>query len=224
MGSLSITGIVDPIRLNQNTLKLGLGKEDELEHYTNNIKRKDMEPQVQLTEDQLQEKLEKETQLKEMNKIFYCQLCNKQYKKVQDYETHLGTKRLPAPSHQYSLDSYDHNHKKRFQEMKMLDKSRNPAKKDQPDKQLLHAMSLANKAHSKTTPTPPPLPPQPPSTTGPSSDGSEALQPTVAQPSDLPIVSTLPELPPVTSETAPPSTQPAVKFSLTFAQNKRLKK
>jgi len=143
-------GIVDPIRLNQNSLKLGLGKEGEVEHYTSNIKRKEMESETELTEEQLvkhQEKMEKENQIKEMNKVFYCQLCNKQYKKVQDYEIHL--------------DSLDHNHKKRFQEMKQWDKTRNPqnkAKKEE-DKEMLHALSLASKAQSKPPESQQPQPP-----------------------------------------------------------------
>jgi len=50
-----------------------------------------------------------------MNKEFYCKLCNKQYTKIMEYEAHLS--------------SYDHNHKKRFEEMKQFDKVRNGVEK-----------------------------------------------------------------------------------------------
>ena len=36
--------------------------------------------------------------VKEIQKVFYCELCNKQYKLASEFETHLS--------------SYDHNHKK----------------------------------------------------------------------------------------------------------------
>lgn len=39
-------------------------------------------------------------ELESINKVFYCQLCNKQYQLAAEYEVHLS--------------SYDHNHKQRF--------------------------------------------------------------------------------------------------------------
>lgn len=39
-----------------------------------------------------------QNEVKEINRVFYCELCNKQYKLATEFETHLS--------------SYDHNHKK----------------------------------------------------------------------------------------------------------------
>eukprot|EP00246_Nothoceros_aenigmaticus_P014420 TRINITY_DN5454_c0_g1_i1.p1 TRINITY_DN5454_c0_g1~~TRINITY_DN5454_c0_g1_i1.p1 ORF type:complete len:102 (-),score=24.79 TRINITY_DN5454_c0_g1_i1:395-700(-) len=43
-------------------------------------------------------------EVKEIRKVFFCELCNKQYKLAMEFETHLS--------------SYDHNHKKRFKTMR----------------------------------------------------------------------------------------------------------
>jgi hypothetical protein len=43
-------------------------------------------------------------ELEDVKRAFYCELCDKQYKKISEYEQHL--------------QSYDHHHKKRFKDMK----------------------------------------------------------------------------------------------------------
>jgi len=45
-------------------------------------------------------------EVKEIRKVFFCDLCNKQYKLAMEFETHLS--------------SYDHNHRKRFKEMREM--------------------------------------------------------------------------------------------------------
>ncbi|QHN85018.1 G patch domain-containing protein [Arachis hypogaea] len=47
-----------------------------------------------------------QTEVKEIRKVFYCELCNKQYKLAMEFEAHLS--------------SYDHNHRKRFKQMKEM--------------------------------------------------------------------------------------------------------
>lgn len=47
-----------------------------------------------------------QTEVKEIRKVFYCELCNKQYKLAMEFEVHLS--------------SYDHNHRKRFKEMREM--------------------------------------------------------------------------------------------------------
>lgn len=47
-----------------------------------------------------------QTEVKEIRKVFYCELCNKQYKLAVEFEAHLS--------------SYDHNHRKRFKEMREM--------------------------------------------------------------------------------------------------------
>lgn len=45
-----------------------------------------------------------EKELQQVKRVFYCELCDKQYKNVSEYDQHL--------------QSYDHHHKKRFKDMK----------------------------------------------------------------------------------------------------------
>lgn len=47
-----------------------------------------------------------QTEVKEIRKVFFCDLCNKQYKLAIEFEAHLS--------------SYDHNHRKRFKEMREM--------------------------------------------------------------------------------------------------------
>lgn len=47
-----------------------------------------------------------QTEVKEIQKSFYCDLCSKQYKLAIEFEVHLS--------------SYDHNHRKRFKEMREM--------------------------------------------------------------------------------------------------------
>ncbi|KAL8171791.1 hypothetical protein V2J09_023595 [Rumex salicifolius] len=52
-----------------------------------------------------------QTEVKEIRKVFFCELCNKQYKLAMEFEAHLS--------------SYDHNHRKRFKEMREMHGSSN---------------------------------------------------------------------------------------------------
>ncbi|XP_031405034.1 G patch domain-containing protein 8-like [Punica granatum] len=52
----------------------------------------------------LEQKIQNE--VKEICKVFFCELCNKQYKLAMEFEVHLS--------------SYDCNHRKRFKEMKEM--------------------------------------------------------------------------------------------------------
>ncbi|KAI8879396.1 G-patch-domain-containing protein [Backusella circina FSU 941] len=108
-------GRVDPIRIELKDDSLGVGKAEELmsNHISSTAKRKAMEMEKQLDES-LQQKEQRETmveknqaiakELEEVKRAFYCELCDKQYKKISEYEQHL--------------QSYDHHHKKRFKDMK----------------------------------------------------------------------------------------------------------
>ncbi|KAI7850665.1 G-patch domain-containing protein [Circinella umbellata] len=108
-------GRVDPIRIDIKEDVLGVGKaeEEQAYHESSTAKRKIMGSEKQL-EETIQERLLRETkvkekeliqeELKEVKRAFYCELCDKQYNKVAEYEQHL--------------QSYDHHHKKRFKDMK----------------------------------------------------------------------------------------------------------
>ncbi|MCO5587135.1 hypothetical protein L7F22_041082 [Adiantum nelumboides] len=106
-------GMVEPIRAKSRDAKLGLGKQEQDDYYTaeENVHRKKLEVELEETEELLKRReveAEREqkiqSEVKEIRKVFFCELCNKQYKLAMEFETHLS--------------SYDHNHKKRFKEMK----------------------------------------------------------------------------------------------------------
>lgn len=110
-----ITGRIDPIRIELKEDSLGLGKSEQLNftHILSTSKRKALDSEKQLQETDIQ-RIEREYQvekrqaivqeLKHVKRAFYCELCDKQYKKISEYEQHL--------------QSYDHHHKQRFKDMK----------------------------------------------------------------------------------------------------------
>ncbi|KAI8143771.1 G-patch domain-containing protein [Fennellomyces sp. T-0311] len=108
-------GRVDPIRIDIKEDALGVGKAEEeaAYHASSTAKRKTMGSERQLEETEseriLRESKVKEKEmiaqeLREVKRAFYCELCDKQYSKVAEYEQHL--------------QSYDHHHRKRFKDMK----------------------------------------------------------------------------------------------------------
>ncbi|XP_010551024.1 PREDICTED: G patch domain-containing protein 8 [Tarenaya hassleriana] len=108
-------GITEPIKSGMRDPKLGLGKQEEDDYFTaeENIQRRKLDIEVEETEEiarkreVLAEREQKiQSEVKEIRKVFYCELCNKQYKSVMEFEGHLS--------------SYDHNHKKRFKEMREM--------------------------------------------------------------------------------------------------------
>ncbi|XVF05884.1 hypothetical protein REPUB_Repub06bG0000500 [Reevesia pubescens] len=108
-------GIIEPIRSGIRDPKLGIGKQEEDDFFTaeENIQRRKLDIEVEETEEHakkrevLAEREQKiQTEVKEIRKVFYCELCNKQYKLAMEFEMHLS--------------SYDHNHRKRFKEMREM--------------------------------------------------------------------------------------------------------
>ena len=102
-------GRIDPIRIELKDDCLGVGKAEEYTstHISTTAKRKatDFEKQLEETEEQRVErelKVEKKQaiakELEEVKRVFYCELCDKQYKKISEFEQHL--------------QSYDHHHRK----------------------------------------------------------------------------------------------------------------
>ncbi|CEG72018.1 hypothetical protein RMATCC62417_07647 [Rhizopus microsporus] len=108
-------GRVDPILIEVKDETLGVGKAQELEetHVSSTAKRRALDSEKQLEETEIQ-RIEREyraekkqaimKELEQVKRMFYCELCDKQYNKISEYEQHL--------------QSYDHHHKKRFKEMK----------------------------------------------------------------------------------------------------------
>ncbi|KAI9009665.1 hypothetical protein BC832DRAFT_552119 [Gaertneriomyces semiglobifer] len=112
-------GRVDPIRIILKEDTLGVGKADELEsyHVDSTAKRKALESEIiaeeseddrfrRLTKIQKVEAIKEE--IKSVTAAFYCDICQKQYNKIAEYEAHLS--------------SYDHHHRKRFKELKEMSK------------------------------------------------------------------------------------------------------
>ncbi|KAG6646848.1 G patch domain-containing protein 8 [Carya illinoinensis] len=108
-------GITEPIKSGIRDPKLGVGKQEEDDFFTaeENIQRRKLDVEVDETEEHakkrevLAEREQKiQTEVKEIRKVFYCDLCNKQYKLAMEFEAHLS--------------SYDHNHRKRFKEMREM--------------------------------------------------------------------------------------------------------
>ena len=100
-------GIVTPISLDYKVDTLGLGKKEEFDEWTSsdNIKRKLLSQEIEETEDERLIRIENAKKLEEIkknviviNRPFYCEICDKQYKRSSEMETHLS--------------SYDHNHTK----------------------------------------------------------------------------------------------------------------
>ncbi|XP_065853214.1 uncharacterized protein [Euphorbia lathyris] len=108
-------GITEPIKSGIRDPKLGIGKQEEDDFFTaeENIQRKKLEIELEETTEHAKKRevlAEREqkilTEVKEIRKVFYCDLCNKQYKLAMEFEVHLS--------------SYDHNHRKRFKEMREM--------------------------------------------------------------------------------------------------------
>ena len=77
--------------------------------------------------------------LREETDVFYCEVCDKRYTKVMEFENHLS--------------SYDHHHRKRFKEMREAERARAKASRQAPPKK-------EKKIPRSSLPKPPP-PPQP---------------------------------------------------------------
>ncbi|KAF8934311.1 G patch domain-containing protein 8 [Haplosporangium gracile] len=98
-----------PIERKQDSLGIGRQALDIWWADSTTAKRKTLETERQAEETEaekskLQQNEAIQAELTMVKSAFYCALCDKQYERISDYEVHLS--------------SYDHNHKKRFKEMK----------------------------------------------------------------------------------------------------------
>ncbi|KAJ3671093.1 hypothetical protein LUZ60_008519 [Juncus effusus] len=137
-------GIVEPIKANVRDSKLGVGKQEEDEYFTNegNIQRKKLEIELEETEEHVKKRevmaereIKKETEVNEIKKVFFCDLCNKQYKFAVEFEGHLS--------------SYAHNHRKRFKEMKEMHGSNSTRDDRQKREQLREEKEMAKIAQMR---------------------------------------------------------------------------
>eukprot|EP00903_Cladosiphon_okamuranus_P006576 g6424.t1 len=112
-------GITVPVVLGTQVATMGLGKAAEDDRFTDEAakERKKLDSEVVETEEMKAKRLEKavrqetiKEQVQEMNKEFYCETCNKQYKTVGEMSNHYS--------------SYDHHHVKRLKEAAEAEKAR----------------------------------------------------------------------------------------------------
>ncbi|KAJ8752323.1 hypothetical protein K2173_003959 [Erythroxylum novogranatense] len=139
-------GITEPIKSGIRDPKLGIGKQEEDDFFTaeENIQRRKLDIELEETEEHakkrevLAEREQKiQTEVKEIRKVFFCDLCNKQYKLAVEFEAHLS--------------SYDHNHRKRFKEMKEMhgSSSRDDRQKRELQRQEREMAKLAQMAGAR---------------------------------------------------------------------------
>ncbi|KAJ3073192.1 G patch domain-containing protein 8 [Podochytrium sp. JEL0797] len=112
-------GRLDPVPFVHKADKEGVGKTEEAEanHVDSTRKPKALESEVLANEtsdqrakrEALVESRERvKEEIRSVTRAFYCELCDKQYTKISEFEVHLS--------------SYDHNHKKRFKDMQQMTK------------------------------------------------------------------------------------------------------
>ncbi|KAF8099372.1 hypothetical protein N665_0245s0049 [Sinapis alba] len=134
-------GITEPIKSGIRDRRLGLGKQEEDDYFTaeENIQRRKLDIEIEETEEIAKKRevlaereLKIQSDVKEIRKVFYCELCSKQYRTVMEFEGHLS--------------SYDHNHKKRFKEMKEMHgaSSRDDRKKREQQRQERELTKMAD--------------------------------------------------------------------------------
>eukprot|EP00656_Telonema_subtile_P036082 TRINITY_DN40048_c0_g1_i1.p1 TRINITY_DN40048_c0_g1~~TRINITY_DN40048_c0_g1_i1.p1 ORF type:complete len:296 (-),score=80.01 TRINITY_DN40048_c0_g1_i1:366-1253(-) len=107
-------GRLDPVRLDEETFRMGLGKSKEYNYYATEATKERLKLDSELTveehrvkrQDEAARTQKIEAEIAQVTRKFYCQICDKQYKTYMQYQEHL--------------DSYDHHHKKRFDEMKAM--------------------------------------------------------------------------------------------------------
>mmetsp|Transcript_17716 Transcript_17716/g.24727 ORF Transcript_17716/g.24727 Transcript_17716/m.24727 type:complete len:220 (+) Transcript_17716:80-739(+) len=135
-------------------MSVGIGKdreyEEQAEAATANrrlllVEKKETAEEIMARKEQAMKDEEKREQVKEIQKVFLCQDCDKQYTNIQQYEEHCN--------------SYDHHHRVRIREMKrqhqqrkmMAGKSRKKAAKSRQDRlfaeRIARAQALAQKGN-----------------------------------------------------------------------------
>jgi len=119
-------GITAPIKATTvDMVGVGIGKQDEYDQAIQEVTRDrrkldvELEQTVQMTlkkSENLDRITRIEADVKQMNREFYCETCDKQYKSVAEITAHL--------------DSMDHGHMKRFKMMRSLTRKREDGQTD----------------------------------------------------------------------------------------------
>ncbi|ETM46150.1 hypothetical protein L914_08925 [Phytophthora nicotianae] len=146
-------GIVEPLKMKENLVCLGLGKAEEYDKVTQlaTSERGKMDTEVEETAEQTavrEAKGAKEEQIKalvkNMQAAFYCADCRKQYKTVVEMENHLS--------------SYDHHHTKRLRELQQRkrrvgseEEQISKRRKEQQQEAMMLQRRITQAAQSKAT-------------------------------------------------------------------------
>ncbi|KAI8921647.1 hypothetical protein BC831DRAFT_499015 [Entophlyctis helioformis] len=115
---VSGSGRLDPVPILAKDDLLGLGRAEQMRSFHVESTRRKATEMERIAAETDSERAEREAKVRKTESIkeeikavqaaFYCALCDKQYTKISEYETHLS--------------SYDHHHKKRFKEMQEMSK------------------------------------------------------------------------------------------------------
>ncbi|KAH7489156.1 G patch domain-containing protein 8 [Phytophthora ramorum] len=147
-------GIVEPVKMKENLVCLGLGKAEEYDQVTQlaTSERRKLDAEVEENAEQIaarEAKGAREEQLKaevrNMQAAFYCADCRKQYKTVTEMENHLS--------------SYDHHHAKRLRDLQQQkrrvgseEQSAKRRKEQEKDELLLQRRIAAQSQAAQTKP------------------------------------------------------------------------
>mmetsp|Transcript_6064 Transcript_6064/g.10076 ORF Transcript_6064/g.10076 Transcript_6064/m.10076 type:complete len:249 (+) Transcript_6064:157-903(+) len=152
----SSQGITEPVvlKVQEHGMSVGIGKdreyEEQAEAATANrrlllVEKNETAEEVKARTEQAMKVEEKREHVREIQKVFLCKDCDKQYTNIQQYEEHCN--------------SYDHHHRVRIREMKrqhqqrkmMAGKSRKKAAKSRQDRlfaeRIAKAQALAQKGN-----------------------------------------------------------------------------
>ncbi|KAG6614091.1 G patch domain-containing protein 8 [Phytophthora cinnamomi] len=154
-------GVVEPVKMKENLVCLGLGKAEEYDQVTQlaTSERRKLDVEVQETAAQAAEREARgarqeqlKAEVKSMQAAFYCADCRKQYATVTEMDNHLS--------------SYDHHHTKRLRELQQQKRrvgseQQQSAKrrKEQQQEELLLQRRIAAQTKAATVKEPVPLPP-----------------------------------------------------------------
>ncbi|KAJ7992393.1 hypothetical protein DPEC_G00278060 [Dallia pectoralis] len=212
----TMQGRTDPVPIILKYDVMGMGRmEMELDVAEDATeKRKVLEVEKEVTEE-LQQKykdqVEKEKAiakaLEDLRANFYCELCDKQYQKHQEFDNHIN--------------SYDHAHKQRLKELKQREfarnvssRSRKGGKKQEKMLRRLHELAELRKQQDRTPGSGPMFKPTTVAVDGEKSEDGSALTPDYVPPPDCVIEGVLGEEKSGGGGQASPKPAPTISFSL----------
>eukprot|EP01130_Rhizamoeba_saxonica_P009434 TRINITY_DN3836_c0_g1_i8.p1 TRINITY_DN3836_c0_g1~~TRINITY_DN3836_c0_g1_i8.p1 ORF type:complete len:247 (+),score=68.56 TRINITY_DN3836_c0_g1_i8:145-885(+) len=135
-------GLIEPIKLEVKADVMGLGRKERNENLElPEMQRKKLEIEIEETQEIKQKRLDRkfredtlQNDLLARTEGFYCELCDKRYEKIQQYE--------------YHLDSLDHNHTKRLKDLR---KNAKIVPEETPEQKLMKSKQALSSMMSKAS-------------------------------------------------------------------------